>query len=212
MCTNTETNRKIQVGNGATDSASVWTSSDCKEITLGSAGECISEVTFYREDTSYSDTNGVDYDQGIAAMSFKTTFGATRAIGYHPSKDGIHTTYTPAQFSRVYSEKKFILPEANSFNQVSCLTGIDVTMLTTIDEPQNSYFWNVGVKYNQAIPKYISSECGRGGAAAVGGTAGGICCLLCSGAGIYYFFIKGKRDKYESESDPEPSEEEAPEQ
>jgi hypothetical protein len=75
----------------------------------------------------------------------------------------------------------------------------------------NSYFWNVGVKYNKNIPKYQSSRCrGGSGGAAGGSAAGGICCLICCGAGIWFFFIKGNEDK---PSDPEPSvEEEAPQQ
>jgi len=40
---------------------------------LASAGECISEVTFYRNDKTYS--NGVLMDYGIFGMAYKTTTG-----------------------------------------------------------------------------------------------------------------------------------------
>jgi len=71
---------------------------------------------------------------------------------------------------------------------VTCLTGIDVTMLTTSNS-YNAYFWNVGVKYNKKIPKYqstgsaycnyrsSSSGGGGGGGAAGGGSVGGLCCF-----------------------------------
>jgi len=41
---------------------------------LASAGECISEVTFYRNDKTYN-FNGVLLDYGIAGMAYKTTTG-----------------------------------------------------------------------------------------------------------------------------------------
>jgi len=51
MCTNRVTTGNINVGNAAlSKSQPEWNSDNCEEITLASAGECISEITFYRDD------------------------------------------------------------------------------------------------------------------------------------------------------------------
>ena len=120
-------------------------------------------------------------------MSFKTTKGRTQTLG------GLATTATPANYAAVYSSRKYTLPRSSGSKKVSCLTAIDVTMLTT-SSSYNAYFWNVGVKYNKDIPKYQStgksfcnhknSRSGGGGGAAGGGSVGGLCCLLFCGAGI----------------------------
>lgn len=187
MCTNQVTKKNIRVGNGATISDNLWTSSYCKENTLASAGECISEITFYRDDIS---------NIGIVGLSYKTSKGREGTVGQYA------TTYTAAQYAYAYSKVKYTLPRATNSKHVTCLTGIDVTMLTTSNS-YNAYFWNVGVKYNKQIPKYQSTgsancnyrtSSGGGGGAAGGGSVGGLCCLVCCGAGIWYFFIKGKEN------------------
>ena len=194
MCTNVISKKNIRVGNGATINDNQWTSSYCKENTLASAGECISEITFYRNDIS---------NIGIVGLSYKTSKGREGTVGQYA------TTYTAAQYAYAYSKVKYTLPRATNSKHVTCLTGIDVTMLTTFQlttstNSNNAYFWNVGVKYNKKIPKYQStgsaycnyrtSSSGGGGGAAGGGSVGGLCCLVCCGAGIWYFFIKGKEN------------------
>lgn len=67
------------------------------------AGECINEVTFYRNDRTY-DFNGAYVDYGIEAMAYKTSKGTVGTIGKYG------TTYTPAQYEASYSKRTYTLP------------------------------------------------------------------------------------------------------
>lgn len=76
MCTWLDTKKNLVVGNGK---SAIYASSQCTEKKLTTAGECISEVTFYRHDKTYLSGYRVDY--GIVGMSFKTNIGKYYQLG-----------------------------------------------------------------------------------------------------------------------------------
>ena len=47
ICKNTVIQQSLKVGNGKND---VYSANECNEVTLTQPGECITEVTFYRDD------------------------------------------------------------------------------------------------------------------------------------------------------------------
>jgi hypothetical protein len=68
---------------------------ECNEVELTGAGECITEVTFYRDNKRYPSylysgyyysaySSPVDY--GIIGMSFKTSSGQENVVGKYPNQ------------------------------------------------------------------------------------------------------------------------------
>ena len=51
ICKNNVIQQSLKVGNGKND---YYSANECNEITLSSPGECITEVTFYRDDRKFN--------------------------------------------------------------------------------------------------------------------------------------------------------------
>jgi len=80
-------------------------------------------------------------------MAYTTNKGTSGTVGLHD------TTYTPADYEALYRSANFTLPASSDSSNMTCLTGLDVAILSSEDNPYRNYFWNVGVWYNSKIPK-----------------------------------------------------------
>ena len=60
------------------DKTKKFSAAQCNEVSLSSAGECITEVTFYRDNIDLAKGYA---DLGITAMTFKTSKGNEKVVG-----------------------------------------------------------------------------------------------------------------------------------
>ena len=73
ICKNTVVQQSLKVGNGKNFR---FSANQCNEVRVTQPGECITEVTFYRDNRKYVLNNVVaPADMGIVGMAFKTTRG-----------------------------------------------------------------------------------------------------------------------------------------
>ena len=114
ICENTalRDGKPIPFGGGNDFDDFEYTADQCNEVKLTEPGDCITEVTFYRDNKKYlQGKDGEDdfpIDMGVVGMSFKTTSGSEKVVGQYPSP-WQPDIKTKSQYEQNFSEVTYTL-------------------------------------------------------------------------------------------------------